>query len=175
MAVSAARHLVQGVAAAIAVVRPGDEALARLLEDEGLGIVTLPDADRGMGASLAAGIAATQNALGWVIALADMPFIRPETVREIAACLSRGAPLVTPAYRGRRGHPVGLAARYRATLLALQGEVGARALLERESARLWTLATDDPGVITDIDTPEDLARVSCSGVSGSEVFRVSAD
>ncbi|NIR61750.1 MAG: hypothetical protein GWO02_20815, partial [Gammaproteobacteria bacterium] len=60
----------------------------------------------------------------------------------------------------QRGHPVGFAARFRDELLACRGDTGARVLLERQAERLVTFATDDPGVLADVDTPADLERLT---------------
>lgn len=140
----------------IAVVRPGAETLAHLLNETGCEVVFAIDAERGMGASLAAGVHASADADGWVVALADMPWILPATVEAVARKLGEGAPIVTPVYEGRRGHPVGFGAVHGGALAALDGDTGARALLA--SPGLTTIAVDDPGVLADIDTPEDLRR-----------------
>ena len=58
LAVAAARHLIDALPDSVAVLRPGDEILASLLAAEGLRIVVNPDADHGMGTSLARGVAA---------------------------------------------------------------------------------------------------------------------
>ncbi len=64
---------------------------------------------------------------GWVIALADMPAIRLDTIRRVAEALRTGATTAAPVYRGQRGHPVGFAKLCRSELLALDGDTGARA------------------------------------------------
>ncbi|NRO95126.1 NTP transferase domain-containing protein [Paraburkholderia sp. NMBU_R16] len=138
----------------IAVVRPGAEALAHLLNEAGCEVVFAIDAERGMGASLAAGVHASADADGWIVALADMPWILPATVEAVARKLGEGAPIVAPTYEGRRGHPVGFGAVHGEALAALDGDTGARALLV--SPGLTTIAVDDPGVLADIDTPQDL-------------------
>ena len=110
----------------------------------------------GMGESLKTGIAATQGADGWIVALADMPFIRPATHLGIARALQRGAVIAAPAYRGERGHPVGLSGRFRDELLSLEGDAGARFILKRHAEQIHLVEVDDPGVLKDIDTPQDL-------------------
>jgi molybdenum cofactor cytidylyltransferase len=157
MAVQAARRLRAILPESLAVLRPGDTALRRLLAAEGLELVVCPHAADGMGASLACGVAASAEADGWLVALADMPFVAPSSVAAVAAALRAGAALAAPRYRGRRGHPVGLAAGYRAELLALGGDRGARELLARDAPRLALIDCNDPGVLADIDTPADLA------------------
>jgi molybdenum cofactor cytidylyltransferase len=119
--------------------------------------VVCKNAADGMGTSLAAGIKATADADGWVIALADMPFIRPETIRLIAKGIVEGAAIAAPSYQGERGHPVGFARRFRDDLLALNGDEGARQLLKAHPDWITLFEVDDPGVLRDIDTPGDLS------------------
>jgi len=140
----------------IAVVRPGSAKLENLLSEGGATVILCADADDGMGVSLATAVRGSGAVAGWVIALADMPYIRPETIGRIAASLVAGAPIVAPAYRGKRGHPVGLSARFRAHLETLRGDEGARALLKEYAGLVKLIEVDDPGVCRDIDTPADL-------------------
>jgi molybdenum cofactor cytidylyltransferase len=111
-----------------------------------------------MGTSFAAGVRAAADAHGWVVALADMPFLRPETIRVVAQALSDGAAIAAPAYRGERGHPVGFARRFFDELASLRGDEGARELLKRYPNLLTLYDVDDPGVLRDIDKPSDLTR-----------------
>lgn len=141
---------------ALAVVRDDQSVLAALLRDYGLQTVACPDADRGMGATLACGVAASRDADGWVIALADMPWILPKTIRAIVAALASGADIVAPAFGGRRGHPVGFARRHFDALAASSGDAGARAIVAANPGRLTLIDVDDPGVVRDVDVPRDL-------------------
>ncbi len=81
--------------------------------------------------------------------------MRPETLRLIAAAPDVQT-VVRPVYQGRQGHPVRFARACGEALMALGGASGAAAVVRRH--RLWTVEVDDPGCVTDIDTPEDLAR-----------------
>lgn len=155
--VAAGRHLVDALPDSLAVVRPADTALAARLRAIGLRIVACPAADDGMGASLACGAAAAQDADGFVVALADMPWIAPATIRAVAAALAGGADIAAPSFDGERGHPVGFARRHRAALAALAGDRGARPLLEANRKRVTLIAVDDAGVVRDVDTRDDLA------------------
>jgi molybdenum cofactor cytidylyltransferase len=140
----------------VIVVNVEHSALAQLLAREGTTIVVCKDADEGMGASLACGVRAAGEVDGWVVGLADMPFIRPETIQRVVAALRDGAPIVLPSYGGQRGHPVGFAQEFYLALQALGGDVGARPLLMQHEKRLMTIPVDDPGVLRDVDTPGDL-------------------
>jgi molybdenum cofactor cytidylyltransferase len=155
VAVAAAQHLIDALPDSVAVLRPGDEILASLLAAEGLRIVVNPNADGGMGTSLARGVAAAE-ADGWVIALADMPAIRPATIQAVAEALAGGAVLAAPAYHGQRGHPIGFARRFRAALTALDGDQGGRDILEQHADELRLIEVDDAGVLVDIDRVADI-------------------
>ena len=115
----------------------------------------------GMGDSIAAAVSATRDASGWLILPGDLPLVRPETLRCVAAELARHA-VVMPLYRGQRGHPVGFSAACRDGLLALRGPQGAAAVVEAQAAleAVGKLELDDPGIVTDIDTVQDLARAA---------------
>jgi len=158
--VRAARTLRDAVDRALAVVRPGDGALAALLLAEGLDVAACPSAAEGMGASLAFGVASCPEADGWVVALADMPFLRRETVGEVARRLRQGALVAAPTLRGRRGHPVGFGRSLRGELIGLRGDEGARHLLATHAGRVETFASEDPGILLDVDTLGDLERLT---------------
>jgi molybdenum cofactor cytidylyltransferase len=140
----------------VAVVPPDDPELTEFLAAGGAEVVVNPDPARGLGRSLALGVAAAGDADGWLLALGDMPFIRPATVAAVAAALARGAPIAAPVHAGRRGHPVGFARAMGDRLRALDGDVGARALLEEDPRRVVPVAVDDPGIHRDVDRPHDL-------------------
>ncbi len=154
----AARNLVAAGLDVVAVVKAGDFPLADMLEQEGCNVTMFADAARGMGASLAHGVAQRRSADGWVIALADMPLIKSATIAAIARELEAGRALVAPTYKGRRGHPVGLSKRFSAQLLALGGDAGAREIIAAHQDQLTLIECDDPGVLHDIDRREDLAK-----------------
>jgi molybdenum cofactor cytidylyltransferase len=156
IAVQAARHLRSQVGI-IAVVRPGADELARALQDEGCRVVVCDNAAEGMGASLACAVRAAESADAWLVALADMPYVRPSSIAAVRAALEGGAPLAAPYFHARRGHPVGISARFRQELIALGGDEGAKAVVSRHSEDLSKIPVGDPGVIRDIDRPEDLA------------------
>jgi molybdenum cofactor cytidylyltransferase len=152
----AARNLIAAGLDVVAVVRSGDTLLGRLLEGENCRVTFCDDAVHGMGHTLAHGVARAPEANGWVIALADMPRVRPDTIRSVAAALRGGAKIAVPFYDGRRGHPVGFAADLGPELRASRGDTGARAVLERHRDAVVRVACDDPGVHVDVDTRADL-------------------
>lgn len=156
MAVRVARTLAGVVDQIVAPVRPSDLALASLLRAEGVDTVACPEAAGGMGFSIACGVRASPAARGWLIVPGDMPFIAQATLTRLRQELDAGAALVAPTHGGRRGHPVGFAARFGAALVALTGDIGARGVLAGHARELVTIPCDDPGILQDVDCPDDL-------------------
>ena len=155
IALCSARSFAQAFPHGVAVVRSASP-LKPLLEATGLTVIECARADEGMGASLAAGVAASADADGWVVALADMPFIRTESHASIGRALAAGADRDAAGYHGERGHPVGIGARFRDQLQRLEGDAGARHIVRANPGLLQLIECDDPGVLRDIDTRDDL-------------------
>ena len=110
----------------------------------------------GMGFSIAAGVAARFDGGGWLVLPGDMPLVRPSSIQRVSHGLAQH-PVVFAQHRGRRGHPVGFAAELFSELVQLTGDEGARRLMARYPSH--GLELDDPGVLVDIDTADDLAAV----------------
>ncbi|MFB6107735.1 MAG: NTP transferase domain-containing protein [Haloplanus sp.] len=123
-------------------------------------VVANPDYADGQATSVRAGIRAVSEAGAdaAVVALGDMPFVRPRSVELLVAAYraDAGDPLAA-AYRGERGNPVLFGARHFDALRAVDGDVGGRRLV-RESGGSALVETDDPGVRRDVDEPTDLPR-----------------
>jgi molybdenum cofactor cytidylyltransferase len=123
----------------IAVLRPGCGALAGRLAAIGCEPLPCAEADAGMGHSLACGVLAAPDAAGWLVALADMPFIAPASHHAVATNLRAGASLAASEFAGRRGHPVGFAGRCRDQLAQLGGDQGGKSILDAH-AQAWSSA-----------------------------------
>jgi molybdenum cofactor cytidylyltransferase len=117
-------------------------------------VLSPAEAARGMGHSIAAGVAAHPDAQGWLVLPGDMPLVRPESMLAVGRAIAEH-PVAYAQHQGRRGHPVGFAAELCSELIALSGDEGARRLLARYPA--FGVEVDDPGVLFDVDTAADLA------------------
>ncbi len=153
MALASARNLAAVCARTIVVIQPDDTVLASLLAEEGLEIVVCAEAAQGMGHSLASGVAATADAAGWLVALADMPFIQPASYHAVLHAMQGGAALARPIHDGCLGHPVAFGAAHLDKLLALTGDQGGKAIIEANPVALVLCTVDDPGVLKDVDQP----------------------
>jgi len=115
------------------------------------------DFAQGQAGSLRAGLAALPAAAAAaLVLLVDQPLVTPALIDAILAAYDadRSALAVVPRHRGRRGNPVLLASALFPELGTLQGDVGARTVLDRHADRIRWLDVDDPAVVTDVDTPE---------------------
>lgn len=164
IALAAAQNLIQAVPLTIAVLRPDNTQLQNLLTAIGVKVIFCSEQQQTMADSLTFAIRYCSDNIqddfstspaGFLIALADMPYIAPSTITSLAATLNN-ADIVVPTYQGQRGHPVAFAAKFRSELLALQGDEGARAILKRHAADVRLLPCNDAGILRDIDTPADL-------------------
>lgn len=137
------------------VVSPRDE---NLLSSLGINLrstdelIIAADADLGMGHSLAAGA----TALHWdqtFVGLADMPYLKEETLRELIARAQLLSPqdVLVPTHKGQRGHPVCFGAAHLPTLCTLTGDQGARAILGTQQPIL--IEVNDEGILLDVDQP----------------------
>lgn len=120
----------------------------RLAEAYGCQVLTLCSA--GMGESLAAAVAASDNAEGWLVLLGDMPFIQASSIEQVIHGLSREG-IRVPVQAGRYGHPVAFGRDFGPGLMALTGDRGARSLFTQ--ADVTQVPVNDPGVLWDVDVP----------------------
>jgi molybdenum cofactor cytidylyltransferase len=164
--VASARKLLAAMPRVVAVVPPSDGGVAALLARLGCEITVCADADSGMAASLVHALyhslryslsAAGEPPDAWLVALGDMPHVAPSTLAALRDALAAGAPIVAPVHEGRRGNPVGFGRAHLDALLALQGDQGARRLLQ--TCPVTEVAVQDRGIFLDIDTPADLSMV----------------
>lgn len=166
VAAHACLALAAGCEGVIAVVRPDSpEMLIQVLAQCGAQVLVCPDADLGMGHSLAAAaraVVAMHTPVDAVLVMpADMPWMRAESVIAVRDTWAAVAPeawpdrIVQPALAdGRRGHPVAFGRAHFPALCELRADEGARSLLRMHSVS--TVALDDPGILQDIDVPSDL-------------------
>lgn len=122
--------------------------------------VVAPDWHLGQAASLRAGLDAV-TAIGAdavVVALVDQPWVGAEAVRRLREAGEAGAEAAVATYDGQPRNPVLLARSvWEEVAAAAAGDVGARAWLRANPARVAAVACDGTGDPRDVDTPEDLA------------------
>jgi molybdenum cofactor cytidylyltransferase len=85
-----------------------------------------------------------------------MPFIEPATIEKIKLALAEGAAIAVPTHERRRGHPVGFARQYGDVLCALEGDAGAKGIIDANVALARIIEVSDAGIFADIDVVGDL-------------------
>lgn len=126
---------------------------------EGQGFQTIDAADyaAGLSASLKAGIVALpDDADGVLVFLGDMPSVPHAVLAPLTEALAAGAVAAAPQFDGRLGNPAALSSALFAQVLALEGDRGARSLIEGLGSRLVRIPSPDAGVLLDIDRPSDI-------------------
>ena len=139
----------------------GDEVRAAL---EGLDVtfVENPDYAKGLSTSLKAGIAALSgDAGGAVVALGDMPLVKPATIDRLIAAYNpvENRTIIVPVHGGERGNPVLWGARHFPEMMKISGDRGARLLMEQFAEEVVEIAERSDAVLADIDTPEAMEKI----------------
>jgi len=155
------RHAARTLVAAdldrvVVVVGHGADRVREAVADLPVAVVDNPEYDRGMGTSVRRGVESIDDADAAVFGLGDMPLVAPATVDRLVEAFRAGAgdPLAA-SYDGERGNPVLFGRRHFSALAEVDGDTGGRDLL-RTAPDAALVATDDPGVRRDVDTPGDL-------------------
>lgn len=162
IAVQSAKHILQALPDSIAVVREDNLQLNSLLQETDILLIGNRNAELGMSSSICCAIKAVKQlfpaAKGCVMALADMPYISPGIIKQVADSIQAGELIAAPQYKNQRGHPVGFSYQLFDELLTLQGDVGAKSLLDKYSSQLYVFETSQNGILRDIDRPDDLTH-----------------
>jgi molybdenum cofactor cytidylyltransferase len=124
--------------------------------------------EAGLSSSLRVGLRAVEGGnppvAAAVVLLGDMPWVEAGDVRALVAAFdpASGREICVPVHEGRRGNPVLWGRRFIAEITALQGDVGARALLERHEERVREVPVAGVGVLRDVDTSDALTAAVAS-------------
>jgi molybdenum cofactor cytidylyltransferase len=150
-----------GVAEVIVVVgKDGRAELERdvnAMLDPRVRAVENPDASRGMFSSIQEGVAQAQGDAILVMP-GDMPFVSSQTVRAVIAAYEQKPAIVSPRYRGKRGHPVALPMSLRDEIREATPGSTLHDVIHAHTDMRIDIDVDDPGITHDVDRPEDLAK-----------------
>jgi len=163
------RHVaeaVQGSQARPIIVVTGHEREKVEAALSGVGVASFvfnPDYAQGLSTSLKQGLAALPAGTeGAVVCLGDMPKVAASEIDRLIAAFNalEGRGICVPTRRGKRGNPVLLASRLFPELSSVSGDVGARDVIAAHPELVVEVEMDGDGVLTDIDTPQALARLA---------------
>jgi molybdenum cofactor cytidylyltransferase len=154
IACQSASTLLRVLPNSIAIVND-DEKLKQELTQTGITVIENSNAISGMGTSIACAIQHSTDANGWVISLADMPYIPEQIVQSVVDGLESGHNIVAPTFNQQQGHPVGFARMFINELLNLKGDRGAKNIINDNLSCLHTFETHSNEILKDVDHPDD--------------------
>ena len=131
---------------------------------EGLKIVVNQAYEQGMASSLREGLSALDpRSDAALIILGDQPFVRPQTLDRIVDGYRRSrAQIVIPSYQGNRGNPVLLDRSVFSEVMALEGDIGCRAIFGNHLDGILKVEVEDTGILLDIDDQDDYERLKAA-------------
>ena len=134
-----------------------NQGIKDLFQGRKVKVVINPNSNKGMSTSIRRGIEALRPRSGGIlIALGDQPFVKRRTINVlIHAFDQREGGIIVPSFRGRRGHPVIFARKYKGELLNLEGDVGGISVIERHPEDVRVVSVKSMGVVRDVDTWQD--------------------
>lgn len=153
-------HLLDRLADAVVVLGHHCDRVRPVAERIGCRCVLNPDPDRGRMTSIQVGLVAIPPHIDAVFLQGvDCPLVRPATYEQLAAQLG-GADVAIPRYEGRDGHPPLFSARLVPRIVAAQADESLRSVLYSDDVLRVAVDVDDPGVLLNIDRPEDLNQLA---------------
>jgi molybdenum cofactor cytidylyltransferase len=157
-----------GVTTVVVVIGPGEIQLRTLAEKAGAEAAELTQPTAEMRETIEHGLEWIERRHrptfddGWLLLPADHPNIEIETVKQILAARS-GNPsksIVVPTFEDRGGHPVWISWRHVAEIRKMPAGVGLNIYLRQQAGDALLLPVNASSVLSDLDTPEDLQRLS---------------
>jgi molybdenum cofactor cytidylyltransferase len=151
------------------VVVTGHEAAEVGAALQGLGVTAVlnPDYVDGLSTSLRAGLSALPASVdGALVLLGDMPEVEGSVLLALMASFTGMSAICVPVRHGRRGNPVLWGRSYFPEMMELTGDSGAKPLMARHEAHLIDVEVSTDSIFHDVDSPEDLERISHPGTAG---------
>lgn len=132
-----------------------------VLDRLGVQAIVNPNFAEGMFSSVQAGVySLSSDVRGFFLLPVDNPMVNPHTVKKLqSAFFSTEYGIIYPAYQGLRGHPPIISSRFISKIMAWKGTGGLRALLQQYEEDALEIEVEDPGVLLDMDTPEDYQQM----------------
>jgi molybdenum cofactor cytidylyltransferase len=158
-----------GVEHVLVVIGPHVSELGPLATAAGADVLALPEPTPDMRATVQRGLDWIERHFdprpddAWLLVPADHPVLDPGVVRQVIATGTDARPIVVPVYDGRRGHPARFAWRHAAGIRELSPDQGINAFLRAQVAQVLEMPVTNAGVLTDLDTPDDFARLIADG------------
>ena len=127
---------------------------------QGVEVVINHEYGLGQSTSVIKGLETAGECDGVLFQLGDQPLVQTGVLNSIIGCFRKETPgAVVPVYQGTRGNPALVGKYFFDRIRTLQGDTGPRRILREEPEFVRLLPVEDEGVVRDIDTPEEWARL----------------
>lgn len=147
-----------GVQKVVVVLAPASERVrsqVSALHERGVDVATNAHPERGMFSTIQAGLAdATGDPL--LVLPGDMPYVEEATVASLLRLYEERGGIVSPRFRGKRGHPVVIPGAYREEILRAPEGATLHEILRAHAGERVDMDVYDRGVVRDVDVPSDL-------------------
>jgi molybdenum cofactor cytidylyltransferase len=144
----------------IVVLGAGADRIRDQVDLRGITVVVNSEFQDGMGSSIRHGAEAAESKGPLLIVLGDQPFVEPATLQALIRRHAAGeGKILIPTFEGVRGNPILLDRTLLPELDSLRGDAGCSALFPIHAADLVEVPVTDPGILIDVDTPDELARL----------------
>lgn len=162
-------YLKSKISELIVVAGANQESVKKVLISRPVTIVENLYYQDGMGTSIRRGVEATSNqAEGYLIGLGDQPFITSDIIDSLITVFSDEHPgIAICSYKGKKGHPVVFARKFRQALCALKGDRGGRIIIQQHVAEVKYVEVKSKSIFMDIDTPGDYQKLDKLNLSDS--------
>ncbi len=143
------------------VIQAGDRDLAAVLRSSGAAVLENQSATLGLSQSIVKGVEQSPESMAWLIGLADMPYVSPNTLASLIRLADSDRIIIPRSNTNgvyRLGNPVCIGHAFKAHLLQLSGDIGAKNLIKQNAPSIDFLDCDDQGIHHDIDRPSDIVR-----------------
>lgn len=137
------------------------QALGRTAHHPDLQVVLNRKYREGLSHSLRAGLLkARETCPSVMFLLADQPMVSSKTIDYLLARFwESDKDICVPVHEGKRGNPTIFSSRLYSELMSVQGDVGARKIIEENPDRVLFVEIEDPLCFLDIDSEEDIKRL----------------
>ncbi|SDH36428.1 DVU_1551 family NTP transferase [Desulfosporosinus hippei] len=128
-----------------------------ILEKLEVQTIVNPNFSEGMFSSVTAGVKSlSPEVQGFFLLPVDNPIIRPDSIKKLQSTfLTTRFGIIYPTYQGTRGHPPLISCRYGKEVMSWDKPGGMKAFLEQYEQDALEVEVEDPGILLDMDTPED--------------------
>lgn len=122
-----------------------------------------PNYRDGLSTSLRTGVLALPDGVdGVVVCLGDMPEMTPEIIDRLIGAFDpvEGRAICVPVFGRKRGNPVLWSKKFFAEITEIEGDIGAKHLLEEYAEEVCEVLIDSDAILFDVDTPDRLAELT---------------